>query len=82
LAKQFSLVFLFTLGILKRAHIAKPLYPVPTHDNGWQCIDGMIEPKWVSGDFLPKQLADVLVEENIAGYSFQMFSQTVSAWRQ
>ena len=33
------------LGILKRAHIAKPLYPVPTHDNGWQCIDGMIEPK-------------------------------------
>jgi len=27
----------------------------------------MIEPKWVSGDFIPKQLADVLVEENIAG---------------
>ena len=54
------------LGILKRAHIAKPLYPVPTHDNGWQCIDGMIEPKWVSGDFIPQQLADVLVEENIA----------------
>jgi hypothetical protein len=54
------------LGILKRAHIAKPLYPVPTHDNGWQCIDGMIEPKWVSGYFIPQQLADVLVEENIA----------------
>ena len=33
---------------------------------GWQCVDGMIEPKWVSGDFIP-QLADVLVEENIAG---------------
>jgi hypothetical protein len=27
----------------------------------------MIEPKWVSGDFIPQQLADVLVEENIAG---------------
>ena len=24
-------------------------------------------PKWVSGDFIPRQLADVLVEENIAG---------------
>ena len=57
----------YQLGILKRAHIAKPLYPVPTHDNGWQCIDGMIEPKQVSGYFIPQQLADVLVEENIAG---------------
>ena len=38
-----------------------------THDNGWQCVDGMIESKWVSGDFIPQQLADVLVEENIAG---------------
>jgi hypothetical protein len=27
----------------------------------------MIEPKWVSGDFIPQQLADVSVEENIAG---------------
>jgi hypothetical protein len=39
----------------------------PTHDNGWQCVDGMMEPKWLSGDFIPQQLADVLVEENIAG---------------
>ena len=29
-------------------------------------MDGMIEPKWVSGDFIPQQLAD-LVQENIAG---------------
>ena len=27
----------------------------------------MIEPKWVSGHFIPQKLADVLVEENIAG---------------
>ena len=27
----------------------------------------MIEPKWVSGDFIPQQLADDLGEENIAG---------------
>ena len=27
----------------------------------------MIEPKWVSGDFIPQKLADVLVDENIAG---------------
>jgi hypothetical protein len=27
----------------------------------------MIEPKWASDDFIPQQLADVLVEENIAG---------------
>jgi hypothetical protein len=27
----------------------------------------MIEPKWVSGDFILQQLADVLVEKNIAG---------------
>jgi hypothetical protein len=31
------------VGIWKRAHIAKPVYPQPTHDNGWQCVDGMIE---------------------------------------
>jgi hypothetical protein len=35
--------------------------------NNEYCVDGMIEPKWVSGDFIPQQLADVLVEENIAG---------------
>ena len=49
----------YQVGIWKRAHIAKPVYPEPTHDNGWQCVDGMIEPKWVSGDFIPEQLADV-----------------------
>ena len=57
----------YQVGIWKRAHIAKPVYPEPTHDNGWQCVDGMIEPKLVSDDFIPQQLADVLVEENIAG---------------
>jgi hypothetical protein len=57
----------YHVGIWKTAHIAKPVYPEPTHDNGWQCVDGMIEPKWVSGDFIPQQLADVLVEKNIAG---------------
>jgi hypothetical protein len=51
----------YRVGIWKRTHIARPVYPEPTHENGWQCVDGMIEPKWVSGDFLPKQLADVLV---------------------
>ena len=59
----------YHVGIWKRAHIAKPAYPEPTHNNGWQCVDGKIEPKWVSGDFIPQQLADVLVEENIAGES-------------
>ena len=34
----------YQVGIWKRAHIAKPVYPEPTHDNGWQCVDGMIEP--------------------------------------
>ena len=57
----------YQVGIWKRAHIAKPVYPEPTLDNDCQCVDGMIEPKWVSGDFIPQQLADVLVEENIAG---------------
>ena len=57
----------YHVGIWKRAHIAKPVYPEPTLDNDWQCVDGMIEPKWVSGDFIPQQLADVLVEGNIAG---------------
>ena len=27
----------------------------------------MIEPTWVSGDFIPQQPADVLFEKNIAG---------------
>jgi hypothetical protein len=49
----------YQVGIWKRAHIAKPVYPDATHDNGWQCVDGMIEPKWVSGDFIPQQLTDV-----------------------
>ena len=57
----------YQIRIWKRAHIAKPAYPEPIHDDCWQCVDGMIEPKWVSGDFIPQQLADVLVEENIAG---------------
>ena len=57
----------YQIRIWKRAHIAKPVYPKPTHDNGWQCVDGMMEPKWMSGDFIPQHLANVLVEENIAG---------------
>ena len=57
----------YQVGIWKRPHIEKPVYPEPTHDYGWQCVDGMIEPKWVSSDFILQQLADVLVEENIAG---------------
>jgi hypothetical protein len=40
----------YQVGIWKRAHIAKPVYLEPTHDNGWQCVDGMIESKWVSGE--------------------------------
>jgi hypothetical protein len=32
----------YMVGIWKRAHIAKPVYPQPTHDNGWQCVDGML----------------------------------------
>jgi hypothetical protein len=51
----------YQVGIWKRAPIAKPVYPEPTHDNGWQCVDGMIEPKWMSSDFIPQQLADVSV---------------------
>jgi hypothetical protein len=62
----------YQIGIWKRAHIAKPVYPEPTHDNGWQCVDGMIEPKWVSGDFIPQKFADALVEENIAGLTLPM----------
>jgi hypothetical protein len=36
--------FNYHVGIWKRAYIAKPVYPEPTHNNGWQCVDGMIEP--------------------------------------
>ena len=59
--------FNYHVGIWKRAHITKPVYLEPTHNNGWQCVDGMMEPNWMSGDFIPQQLANVLVEENIAG---------------
>ena len=58
---------IYQVEIWKRAHITKPAYSEPTHDHGLQCVDKMIEPKWVSGDFIPQQLADVSVEENIAG---------------
>ena len=58
--------FNYHAGIWKRAYIAKPVYTEPTHNNSWQCVDGMIEPKWMSGDFIPQQLADVLIQENIA----------------
>jgi hypothetical protein len=44
------LIWYYQVGIWKRAHIAKPVYLEPTHDNGWQCVDGMIESKWVSGE--------------------------------
>ena len=30
----------YRVRIWKRTHIAKPVYPEPTHDNGWQCVDG------------------------------------------
>jgi hypothetical protein len=64
--------FLWSYYSANHSH-RKSVYPEPTHDNGWQCVDGMIEPKWVSGDFIPQQLADVLVEKNIAGLTFFFF---------
>jgi hypothetical protein len=39
---------IYQVEIWKRAHITKPAYSEPTHDHGWQCVDKMIEPKWVS----------------------------------
>ena len=28
-------------------------------------MDGVIEPKWVSGEFMPQQLVDVLINEDV-----------------
>jgi hypothetical protein len=58
----------YQVGIWKRAHIAKPVYPEPTHDNGWQCVDGMIEPKWVSGDFIPELAYMHIMMPNLAKF--------------
>ena len=48
------------MAIWKRAHIPKPVVPLPTEDNGWTLVNEVIEPKWCDGDILPTRLADLL----------------------
>ena len=50
----------YQVTIWKRAHIPKPVVPLPTEDNGWTLVNEIIEPKWFDGDILPTGLADIL----------------------
>ena len=50
----------YQVAIWKRAHITKPVIPLPTEDNGWTMVGTIIEPKWCVGDILPANLADIL----------------------
>ena len=47
------------MAIWKRAHIPKPVVPLPTEDNGWTLVNEVIEPKWCDGEILLTRLADI-----------------------
>ena len=55
----------YQVCIWKRSHFATPECPNPADNHGWHVIDGILEPKWLDGEFIPQTLIDVLVEENI-----------------
>ena len=50
----------YQMEIWKRAHILKPVIPIPTDDNGWILVNKAIESKWCDGDILPTHPADIL----------------------
>ena len=37
--------------------------PAPTDGHGWEINEGVLEPKWNSGDILPQSFVDLMVEE-------------------
>lgn len=51
----------FQVGILKRAHIAKPDIPDPIEGHGWTFDEnGMMVPTWTDSDIMPVELVDIL----------------------
>ena len=53
----------FQTAIWKRAHLPEYNIPAPTDGHGWEINEGVLEPKWNSGDILPQNIVDLLVEE-------------------
>jgi hypothetical protein len=58
----------YQVGIWKNAHIAAPNIPTDMKEHGWLEVDGSVEPLWIDGDILPRQMStvlqDVLESEN------------------
>ena len=48
---------------LEKAHLPEYDIPAPTDGHGWDINEGVLEPKWNSGDILPQNIVDLLVEE-------------------
>ena len=53
----------FQTAIWKRAHLPEYDIPAPTDGHGWEINEGVLEPKWNSGDILPQNIVDLLLEE-------------------
>ena len=51
------------MAICKRAHIPKPVIPLPTKNNRWILVNKVIKPKWRDGDILPTHLVNILDKE-------------------
>jgi hypothetical protein len=55
----------YQIEIWKRSHIAEPYVPAPIDGHERHAVDNVIEQKLISGDFLPQQLVDVLVNDSV-----------------
>ena len=53
----------YQVGIWKAAHISRPSIPDASDNHGWHVAEGVLQPKQFEADFIPQQLAEILVHE-------------------
>ncbi len=64
--EQHVLCCNFQTRIWKLAHIAKPFVPNAIEGHGWTLNTGIMQPKWIDGEVVPRKLVDIL-EKTIEG---------------
>ena len=50
----------YQVAIWKRAHLNTPHIPNPTEVHGWHMVDGCLEPLWVDGPIIPRNMEELL----------------------
>ena len=50
----------YQVAIWKRAHLNTPHIPNPTQGHGWHMVDGCLEPLWVDGPIIPRNMEELL----------------------